>query len=488
MNLELHIPGFDAQSLIALSPQDRRKLILERADFVVSSGPWISLAQSEPIFDAIDAGAGIGYNASPLFGVLHHPSAWSNDSSSTSFEELVPVFQRFLEHQKTSSRFGVSRIVNCLNQHATPRDRIRHYIAENIIDQFDDQVAILESTGTDLIRQKAKQIPGFDTAVCVQGQTMTVRFRENEADPCLALLSQRILAAPDAKGQVELKLPLSLSSVDFEFLIDRVAFVWEPNQKPALAFLGFDDDWGVLRDHRSQYMFHAHLLDYKRLLAEGANRAPELELDFLQSLLPPALASSDVVLVTSENWPSHRDAVERMQKLVYEPARQTAIEKFDALMADEYGFGLLVLADQEIAGMAFIGPLTLFPEERGTLDDPYRANRRTMYTLDLTIAPEFRGSLGKIMKQAITLMTAAEGHHAIHGRNRDHLARGMWAINLGLGSYELKRLLNDYPDDHQYRDCIYYRCPLRWSDSAPLPSNLQSPSVGYAQMARIVNG
>jgi hypothetical protein len=176
-----------------------------------------------------------------------------------------------------------------------------------------------------------------------------------------------------------------------------------------------------------------------------------------------------------------------MQELVYEPARQTAIEKFDVLMDDKFGYGLLVLLDKQIAGMVFIGPLELFPEERGTQDDPFRSDRHTMYTLDLTIAQEFRGSLGKMMKQAITLMTVAEGHSAIHGRNRDRLARGMWAINLGLGSFETKRLLNDYPDQHAYRDCIYYRCPLRWPSSVPLDPGKLNGSDGFAEMARIVN-
>lgn len=478
MTFELHIPGFDSSRLVKLSPIERRQVLLEQADLSRSSGPWISFRRAEPIFDAINAGEGIGYNASPLFGVLHHPAAWSDDPQH-SLGEIEPALRNFAARDPQFAKNIQARVL--------PREKIRAYIAANIIEQFSDQLDTLQSSCQDIVHQKGRQIPGFDTAVSIEGRRLTVRFRDNQIDPCLALLTQRILIDQVEPGCVVANLPLNLSSVDFEFLADRLAFVWEPDQKPSVSSLSFDDDWGVLRDHRSQFQFHAHMLDYKRMIAEGISRPPELELDFVQSLLPTSLSMAEVVLVTDENWSDYRDAVARMQELVYEPARQTAIEKFDVLMDDEFGYGLLVLLDKQIAGMVFIGPLELFPEERGTQDDPFRCDRHTMYTLDLTIAQEFRGSLGKMMKQAITLMTVAEGHSAIHGRNRDRLARGMWAINLGLGSFETRRLVNDYPDQQAHRDCIYYRCPLRWPNSVPLDPGKLDGSDGFAEMARIVN-
>jgi GNAT superfamily N-acetyltransferase len=113
--------------------------------------------------------------------------------------------------------------------------------------------------------------------------------------------------------------------------------------------------------------------------------------------------------------------------------------------------------------MAFCGPLSCFLQERGVADDPYLADQKTFYMLDLTVAPGFRGrGLGRIMKNAITLLSINRGVNAIHGRNRDRLARAMWAINLSLGSYEQQHLFDDYPDAKPFRDCLYYRCPLQW--------------------------
>ena len=82
--------------------------------------------------------------------------------------------------------------------------------------------------------------------------------------------------------------------------------------------------------------------------------------------------------------------------------------------------------------------------------------------MDLTVAPQFHGGVGRIMKQAQMLLAIENDVSAILGRNRDRLAAGMWAINLSLGSYELQNLKDDYPDGGEFRDCIYYRCPLKW--------------------------
>ena len=93
--------------------------------------------------------------------------------------------------------------------------------------------------------------------------------------------------------------------------------------------------------------------------------------------------------------------------------------------------------------------------------------------LDRTVAPDYRArGLGRILKNAILMLAAERGIEAIHGRNRDRLARAMWAINLSLGGFETRHLVDDYPDDEPHRDCIYYRCPLAWqlpTGPSPLP-------------------
>lgn len=479
MAIELYFSGLGARGLANLNSAQRRELVLAKADLVRSSGPWIAFPDREPVFDAIDAGAGIGYNASPLFGLLHHPAAWNGKFQEPTFAECFTAIKNFAQRNRRLEARWPSL--------STPREMLRAYIAENVIEQFADQTAVLQEMCRDIVRQKARQVPGLEAGIEFQGPQMLVEFPTPCANFIERLFSLGILADRDDSGAASFHLPLNLNSTDFEFLIDRIAAIWESPGRTGTLSMRLEEDRATWRDNQPLFEFHAHLLAFK--LARAAEKPISLlaELDFVHHMLPPSLLAAEVVYVSAENWSQFRRHVAEMQTQVYEPSRQTAIEKFDALIDDPYGFGLLVMMKDELAGMVFVGPLELFPDERGTMDDPYRTDRSTMYTLDLTIASEYRGTLGRILKQAITLMLVAAGHNAIHGRNRDRLAGGMWAINLGLGSYELKRLVDDYPDQNQYRDCIYYRCPLRWPSAVEFEQiNFADPSCHQA-LARVIN-
>ena len=123
-------------------------------------------------------------------------------------------------------------------------------------------------------------------------------------------------------------------------------------------------------------------------------------------------------------------------------------------MASDNPLAMLILDRDRIVAMAFAGPLRLFADTRGVADDPCFCDPTVVYMLDLTVAPEYRGRLGRVLKQAITMLAVTRGVTAIHGRNRDRAAAGMWAINLALGSYATQYLVDDYPDSEPYRDCI----------------------------------
>ena len=170
----------------------------------------------------------------------------------------------------------------------------------------------------------------------------------------------------------------------------------------------------------------------------------------------------EIVFLDQKTYPTHRDQILRLQADVYEPARQSTAAEFDQLFESGRPLSILLMVDQQIVAMAFAGPLQLFHHQRGVDDDAYRDDPTVAYVLDLTIAETYRGSLGRLMKQAITMLAQTAGMTAIHGRNRDRMAAGMWAINLSLGSYATQYLVNDYPDQKPFRDCIYYRCPIVW--------------------------
>ena len=193
----------------------------------------------------------------------------------------------------------------------------------------------------------------------------------------------------------------------------------------------------------------------------------------------------EVVTVDASNYADYRSRILDMQQRVYEPARQSPPAEFDALFQSDNPISILVLAADEIVAMSFAGPLQLFQHQRGVPQDPYRDDPSVAYMLDLTVAESYRGGLGAALKQATTVLAAARGVTAIHGRNRDRLAAGMWAINLSLGSYVTNYLEDDYPDDQPYRDCLYYRCPLQWErPPLDLGGGIEMPSGRRATESR----
>jgi hypothetical protein len=233
------------------------------------------------------------------------------------------------------------------------------------------------------------------------------------------------------------------------------------HSQPTMALPG-PSELGRETDHEVLYDFHRRLLELKlRRRLPGVGEA--------KSYLADRLAGFGLTLVPAvlnrANYRSFRAQILRIQEEVYEPTRRTPAEEFDVLFDSQNPTAIVLLDGERIAAMAFAGRLSLFTQERGVSSDPFVNDLNTYYSVDLTIAEPFRGGLGLILKQALVLLAMEHGVTAIHGRNRDHFARGMWAINLSLGSYELQHLENDYPDELPHRDCIYYRCPLQWGGS-----------------------
>ncbi len=196
--------------------------------------------------------------------------------------------------------------------------------------------------------------------------------------------------------------------------------------------------------------------------------------------------SLEVVLLTAVNYPNYRTRILELQTEVYEPARQSTVEEFDALFASPNPLSILILEDQQIVAAAFAGPIDLFVHQRGVSDDPFLGDKEdstsVAYMLDLTVAESYRGGLGRLLKRAMTMLAQVSGVTALHGRNRDRFAAGMWAINLSLGSYAINYLADDYPDDKPFRDCIYYRCPAVWTTPRlDLSSAIEMP-LGVAHL------
>ncbi len=225
-------------------------------------------------------------------------------------------------------------------------------------------------------------------------------------------------------------------------------------------------------DTKPYFEFHEKFLDSKLSLLQQQQTADHDVPEFIRRSLKSGGIDPDsvsIVFPDERSWQDYRQRVYELQASVYEPLRQTSIEKFDRLIVAENSLAILVCKGDQIVAMAFAAPPANFPAERGLRSDPHFHDPRTVYMLDLTVVPGYRGGVGRIMKQAICLLAQTRGLSAVQGRNRDRLARSMWAINLSLGSYCTRVLHDDYLDDEEFCDCMMYRCGVDWQ---PGPNQL----------------
>lgn len=234
------------------------------------------------------------------------------------------------------------------------------------------------------------------------------------------------------------------------------------------------------------YEFHQQMIDTRLRSLSGEPAPPQTPaLDFAARQIREAgLPDLQLVRLDEGNWPAWRERVEQIQEEIYEPLRRTPIVKFDRLIAAENAVALLACLDNRIVSMAFAAPPSHFPAERGLRLDERFDDPRALYMLDLTVLPGYRGQLGRIMKQTVCLVASQAGMSVIIGRNRDRLARGMWAINLSLGSYGTRVIREDYMDEHAHRDCQMYHCDLQWSRPPLRLDRAVSEPMGWSGLTR----
>lgn len=474
-----------------LLPHDKLLLV----DLKNSQGPILQLCNGDQVFDLRQfAPPRIGYNASPLFGTIHYWKNWLGNSAANDIEAEALL----QSYDQLRTRNGLPPDDRSRSHATINRDYVCSFICDQYSDQA-DQLSHVIQTNVDTISNK------FAAAISeARMDGLSFSFAPVDAPTRNRLLESRL----------NYGLLFDVEEHDFRFTLNlgfrafHTKLLWD-HLNAWLAAASVDGISIPVSKVTANYQFHQTLLEQKLLDVVGENDrdiSPARQLqDELDQLIPNN--AFEVQVLTTENYQDFRQQILDMQAVVYEPARQTPAEEFDALFdrsklqhkdLERPPLAIVVLEEGNIVSMAFAGPLEMFTCERGVTSDPYLDHPNTYYMLDLTVIEAYRGQLGRLMKNAITLLATQSGVHAIHGRNRERLARGMWAINLSLGSYELQHLPDDYPDEHQYRDCIYYRCPLLWnrSDEESLSDGiLVSPEFSQLggrflaeNMSSIVNG
>lgn len=305
-----------------------------------------------------------------------------------------------------------------------------------------------------------------------------------------------LLYYPAGNQTLRFRLNTSYGTKDLDFLFDRLdaicreLYLGETVELP--KFVKTD----VLPAHE-HYDWHQLLISTKLDRAQGKKIDGNNVMERINSLITEC-DNVAMIEINAGNFLEFRQDIINLQREVYEPARQTDIEKFEHTVLDRNSLCLgLISKEKKLVGIAFAGPLKLYPLERGVRNDPHFEDSDSLYMLDVTIAPSLQGTgLGRHLKYALSIMASVKGIKRIQGRNRDRLAGPMININLSLGAIEQNYMSEDYPDFEKYRDVFYYTTRADWkkptihlSKGTTMPLSLGSLDKAYLekQLPYLVN-
>lgn len=272
-----------------------------------------------------------------------------------------------------------------------------------------------------------------------------------------------LLYYPAGSQTLRFRLNTAFGEKDLDFLFDRLDYICRElflnEVHPIPTHVETDTT-----DANESYEWHDLLITTKLEKLQGKKINSKYVFDKIEKLIT---LKTDVKLIeiSADNFLNYRQDIIVLEKKVYEPARQTDIEKFEhtVLNKNSICLGILNNKDGKLVGIAFAGPLKLYPLERGVRMDPNFDEEDSLYMLDVTIDPSLQGSgLGRSLKYALSAMALTKGIKRIQGRNRDRLAGAMININLSLGAVEQNYLREDYPDFESHRDVFYYTTKADW--------------------------
>jgi acetylornithine/succinyldiaminopimelate/putrescine aminotransferase/GNAT superfamily N-acetyltransferase len=305
-----------------------------------------------------------------------------------------------------------------------------------------------------------------------------------------------LLYYPAGSKTLRFRLNTSFADKDIEFLFNRLDAILKELYTGVESKIPLEVETDNI-DSRELYEWHQFLINAKiEKLHKGKLDSKDV-MKKLALFISSTNSKTELIEIKAQNFLEHRESIIELEKKVYEPARQTDIEKFEHTVLNKNSLCLGVIADKKLIGIAFAGPLKLYPLERGVRIDPHFNDEDCLYMLDVTIAPEYHGSgLGRSLKYALSALALTKGVKKIQGRNRDRLAQAMININLSLGAIEQNYMREDYPDFESHRDVFYYTTKADWKKSShqlstattmPLTSSSLDAKYIEKQMPFIVN-
>ncbi len=201
-------------------------------------------------------------------------------------------------------------------------------------------------------------------------------------------------------------------------------------------------------------------------------------------------AAKELPLVTpldSHNFEDYAEAIDRIQKSIYEPARQDSIEQLkNYACSSESVCGVALSRGEkpEVLGYFFTIPLSM-SQVAGPKGDEERNNPKVMYSADLTVAREAQGrGLGSWMKWHQVQWCYDLGKQAIRSRNRQGATQAMTAINRSFGAVLVDLLPGEYGEQDAVAE--YWSLPLNQKEKhservVPTPSGIEDPAGSALQ-------
>lgn len=349
---------------------------------------------------------------------------------------------------------------------------LRGYLHAVALDQAQSKIIELEEFTRVELDKLCKKFPNLITRPRVNGMAFAFEVPSNEET--MKFIAKRfdhgLLYYPAGAKTLRFRLNTSYSKTDIEYLFERLTVmadnIFNGKEETYVEHIETRD-----RDSELLYEWHKLLVTTKLNLSNGKNPDSTTLVKNIHSLFSKS-TEEELFVIDKDNFSDWESQIEDLQKVIYEPTRQTDIKKFEQSAHHENSVALGVRSGKKLLAMAFSSPLSINPLERGVRVDPYLDNDRVLYMVDSTVSKELQGKgIGRVLKYALTAYAMTKGIERIHGRNRDRMAASMLNINLSLGAYELNFMREDYPDFEEYRDVFYYTTKASW---ASLPINLSS--------------
>ncbi len=333
-----------------------------------------------------------------------------------------------------------------------------------------------------------------------RAQGLAFAFDLKDASQIQLFVGQRfahgLLYYPAGEKTLRFRLNTAFSDADLDFLFERLETLAQKiflkrDLPPSAAHPTSSRPMGQQTDEL--YQWHELLLRTRwnvlhgKRLSEASLLAGINQIMHSQGKLCPG---EEIILVDDKNYPQYNGPIQELQRLSYEPARQTREEIFKAAASSALNLCLVLESreapdgqSRELKAISFSSLPKDHSATSGVRQDPHFLDLNGLYAMDTTVHPQHRHlGLGRPMKYALAALAMNRGIERIQGRTRDKVAASMLSINLSLGAYEQSYLREDYRDSGPYRDVFYYTSPLQWKKTPPRLSDRINAPLGLSHL------